>query len=438
MEKKYQIFISSTYEDLKEERKKAIEAILTMNHFPVGMEMFSAADDEQWEIIRETIDVSDYYVLIVGNKYGSIIQDGEDAGISYTEKEFRYALKQGIPILAFVIADDATNHHSYHENDPDKVYKLALFKQAVKTGRLVKFWHNADELAAQLTSSLYKAVKRNKRPGWIRTTEFDLEKSLAEITRLTKRVHTLEALNADLKLLTNRKPELLVSCSNDNFEDGEVINDIIIEKGVIKFKVQPVYVADANNGILYKDRMGVEHRADLEEVRNFRYLCKNCFSVLWRFENNGNARATGVRIQMEFPSNLLVISRSELDDIVNEQEITLVDDAYEGWNTRFFEPDASACDCKKCFLSKDELSSTAAIAELLEPADFGDGDSEGYEIFPSCVMYRNKEIQHLSKKAWFRGIYLVPTAPGRYEIKCKLLCNEYAEPVEQIIVVEVE
>ena len=51
MDKKYQIFISSTYEDLKEERKKVIEAILTMNHFPVGMEMFSAADEEQWEII---------------------------------------------------------------------------------------------------------------------------------------------------------------------------------------------------------------------------------------------------------------------------------------------------------------------------------------------------------------------------------------------------
>ena len=183
--------------------------------------------------------------------------------------------------------------------------------------------------------------------------------------------------------------------------------------------------------------MGVEHKADLEEVRNFRYLCKNCFSVLWRFENNGNARATGVRVQMELPSNLLVILRSELDNIVNEQKNTLVDDAYEGWNARFFEPDESGCDCKKCFLSKDELSSTAAIAELLDPADFVDGESEGYEIFQSYVMYRNKEIQHLSK-AWFRGICLVPTAPGRYEIKCKLLRNEYAEPVEQIIVVEVE
>ena len=39
LEKKYQFFISSTYEDLKEERNKAIQAILTMNQFPIGMEM---------------------------------------------------------------------------------------------------------------------------------------------------------------------------------------------------------------------------------------------------------------------------------------------------------------------------------------------------------------------------------------------------------------
>ena len=85
MEKKYQFFISSTYEDLKEERNKAIQAILTMNQFPIGMEMFSAADDDQWKIIKEAIDSSDFYILIIGNRYGSI---EETTGISYTEKEF--------------------------------------------------------------------------------------------------------------------------------------------------------------------------------------------------------------------------------------------------------------------------------------------------------------------------------------------------------------
>ena len=69
MEKKYQIFISSTYKDLIEARSKVRDAILSMMHFPVGMEMFNAADEEQWEIIQETIDSSDYYVLILGQRY---------------------------------------------------------------------------------------------------------------------------------------------------------------------------------------------------------------------------------------------------------------------------------------------------------------------------------------------------------------------------------
>ena len=66
MEKKYQIFISSTYTDLIEERKKVRDTILNMLHFPVGMEVFGAADEEQWEIIKDTIDSSDYYVHMTG------------------------------------------------------------------------------------------------------------------------------------------------------------------------------------------------------------------------------------------------------------------------------------------------------------------------------------------------------------------------------------
>lgn len=62
MNKKYQVFVSSTYKDLQEARAKVRDAILSMYHFPVGMELFGAANEEQWQIISETIDSSDYYV----------------------------------------------------------------------------------------------------------------------------------------------------------------------------------------------------------------------------------------------------------------------------------------------------------------------------------------------------------------------------------------
>ena len=61
MNKKYQVFISSTYEDLKAERQKIIDTVLSLNQFPVGMEMFAADNEEQWVTIKECIDCSDYY-----------------------------------------------------------------------------------------------------------------------------------------------------------------------------------------------------------------------------------------------------------------------------------------------------------------------------------------------------------------------------------------
>ena len=120
MDKKYQIFISSTYSDLVNERKKVQDTILAMYQFPVGMELFSAADKKQWDIIKRTIDTSDYYVLILGNRYGTVIENGEDAGISYTEKEYRYALSKEIPIHAFLISADANVKASDVEVDPEK------------------------------------------------------------------------------------------------------------------------------------------------------------------------------------------------------------------------------------------------------------------------------------------------------------------------------
>lgn len=143
---KYQIFISSTYEDLKNERRKAIDTIHELFYFPIGMEMFSASDEDQWDVIQDLMDSSDYYVLIVGMRYGTLIPEGKYKGVSYTEREFLYALEKKIPVLAFIMADDVPITPAMLENDPTKAAKLIDFKAKVKTGRVVKFWHNADEL----------------------------------------------------------------------------------------------------------------------------------------------------------------------------------------------------------------------------------------------------------------------------------------------------
>jgi len=66
MDKRYQVFVSSTYADLQQERQKVIQALMEMDCIPAGMELFPAADEEQWEFIKQIIDDCDYYILIIG------------------------------------------------------------------------------------------------------------------------------------------------------------------------------------------------------------------------------------------------------------------------------------------------------------------------------------------------------------------------------------
>ena len=98
MDKRYQIFVSSTYADLKEERQRVIQALMEMDCIPAGMELFPAADEEQWLFIKKVIDDCDYYLLVIGGRYGSTTSDG----ISYTEKEFDYAVSIGLKVVALI------------------------------------------------------------------------------------------------------------------------------------------------------------------------------------------------------------------------------------------------------------------------------------------------------------------------------------------------
>ena len=104
LRKRLQVFVSSTYSDLREERQAAVEAILVAGHIPAGMELFTAGDESQMEAIKQWIDESDVYLLILGGRYGSIEPTSRR---SYTRLEYEYALKLGKPMFACVVNEQA-------------------------------------------------------------------------------------------------------------------------------------------------------------------------------------------------------------------------------------------------------------------------------------------------------------------------------------------
>ncbi|MEY9953128.1 DUF4062 domain-containing protein [Leifsonia sp. EB34] len=162
---KYQVFISSTYEDLRDEREQVIKAVLEMGHIPVGMEMFSAADEEQWKIIARHIEESDYYAVVIAHRLGSLTGDG----ISYTRKEYEHAVAQGIPVLGFIIDDKAPWPGDRTETGADSQRALVDFKALVRA-KPVSFWSSAEDLYGRFSVALMKAFAANPREGWVRAS----------------------------------------------------------------------------------------------------------------------------------------------------------------------------------------------------------------------------------------------------------------------------
>ncbi|MET8203917.1 DUF4062 domain-containing protein [Micromonospora taraxaci] len=189
--KRYQVFLSSTYLDLREERQAVITALLQLDALPSGMELFPAADDDAWTLIKRVIDDCDYYLLVIGGKYGSV--DPAEV-VSYTEKEFDYALSVGKPVMAFLHGDEASIPVGKAELDPLARDKLASFRNKVRNARHVRFWTSPESLAAQVTTTYVRFTKLYQATGWVRADQQASAESLAEIAGLRKRISELESL----------------------------------------------------------------------------------------------------------------------------------------------------------------------------------------------------------------------------------------------------
>lgn len=187
-DKKYQVFISSTYEDLVKERRAVEETVIISGDFPVQMESFPATDKDQFEFIKTLIDRCDYYVLIVAGRYGTVADDG----FSYTEKEYRYAVEKGIPVLVMLHNNRGSLRADQTESSPEGRAKLEKFIQAISTGRVIKHWDNIDNLKLGVMTALSHAKEVHPRMGWVRGDSAASVEVLEELRKARKEIDKYE------------------------------------------------------------------------------------------------------------------------------------------------------------------------------------------------------------------------------------------------------
>lgn len=192
MDVKYQVFVSSTYIDLQEERRSVIESILNLGHIPVGMEAFQASNDTQWEYIKRRIDESDYYVVVIAERYGS-----EEKGKSYTQMEYEYAVKTGVPIAAFLLDPTARKIWPADKVEFEKKHKIEKFRKLCEK-KLVKFWRNSDDLAGKVALAINELTRQKPRVGWVRADSVPSKEVLEELSRLSEERRRLQIENEKL------------------------------------------------------------------------------------------------------------------------------------------------------------------------------------------------------------------------------------------------
>jgi hypothetical protein len=192
MDRRYQVFISSTYRDLVEERREVIQALLEMDCLPAGMEMFPAADEDQWSLIESVIDQSDYYVVIVGGRYGSMTE----AGLSYTEKEYDYAVASGIPVLGFIHADPSDIAAKNTDMDAAVQAKLEAFRTKVQT-KMIKTYSSPHELGSVVSRGMMRLMKTTPREGWVRGSAAMTPEVRAEVAELRAQLAELQRSRAE-------------------------------------------------------------------------------------------------------------------------------------------------------------------------------------------------------------------------------------------------
>lgn len=183
MERKYQVFISSTFEDLVDERQEVVQAILRANHIPAGMELFKGGRPQE-EIIEEWIQSSDLYILLLGARYGSLRPEGD---MSYTEWEFRKAMEMKIPHVVIALDEKYINSKYDAQSSQLGNPKFQEFRNYVFSKELVGKVSSKDQIIGEVSVQLNDLIRHNKDKlvGWVRGDLVDeFESAKEEISNL--------------------------------------------------------------------------------------------------------------------------------------------------------------------------------------------------------------------------------------------------------------
>lgn len=431
-EKKYQIFISSTFSDLEEARDKVSKVVLGLHHFPIGMEMFSAGDLEQWEVIKDTIDVSDYYVLIIGQRYGSLADDG----VGYTEKEYDYAKEKGIPILAFIQDQNIPTAPDDREIDPEKIQKLKAFIAKAKNNKMCDFWKFPDELTTKVAIALPKSFARSPRQGWSRGggASSDVMEELASLSRENRYLkEELEALRGqdktrpDLSVTVCGKQEVFLDIKKEMAEcySDEELPDKADWKALPSFIQANIKRKDLE---AYNSKLPTRQAFDAYKARLAMYEYENSNAKFLNLEvfNKGFSKANDISVEIYFPDFVKLYDEDEWES--RERPSILIPETLESLAKRRVEQSRHGFIFGGLAMTGKAQGVTKGLDIPKIHSPFAEVD---FSVESNFSKIRLKSLLHKRSFKLDEEIIALPLQRGEGIIKVRIICEEFAEEFVQ-------
>lgn len=149
------VFVSSTYEDLKDYRAATIEAIRRFGWLTVAMESLVSKDARPKEECLNLVTECDVYIGIFAHRYGHI-PDGDE--LSITEQEYLCARETGLECLIFIVEDDYPWKKKWIDRDSAELSLLAL-KKRLRSDHIYTSFTTPENLAALVSASLAKYTR---------------------------------------------------------------------------------------------------------------------------------------------------------------------------------------------------------------------------------------------------------------------------------------
>ena len=143
------IYISSTYEDLKDYREAVYKTLRQMKHEIVAMEDYLASDERPLDKCLNDVSSCEVYIGIFALRYGYIPPDNSR---SITELEYRRAKQENKKILIFILHEEANWPRKFI--DYDNIKKLQSLTNELMENHLVKFFKSPEELSKLVALSL--------------------------------------------------------------------------------------------------------------------------------------------------------------------------------------------------------------------------------------------------------------------------------------------